>query len=496
VITSHYCDPSSKTLAVRNLARIREFNRAWHQARVFAEKNLFRPSSMSTQLQQEQPQLQGGAKLGEKNWAEISRSLLGRISEALDMSFEKKEEISDRLVVFIIDAYPLFEGLPVPSAIPVIFAGEAPLTLSQIEVIRSYLIAHQTELGKMALLSVLGSPETISRVRTMVRNKIRDPFAFDVIVLGKQNWLDFFTSSESQAAFRKLVLSEFDLRTLSPFVISGPALDNMFFGREHELREITERITTSNYILIGGRRMGKTSILKRLERVHLPAADFCALYHDCSYTSNLRELTEAISRDKSWFTQPPAIDPTSFADIVTALPQEDDIVILFDEADGILAADQNADYKFSTTLRAMANKGYCRFVLSGGRALHTEIANPDSPLYNFGNEILVGRLDFHDVEELIIQPIEQLEIKLEDKNGIVKQIWSLTSGHPNIVQRFCQRLIVRLNNRRDRDLSMGDIEAVATDQDFLRKDFLNVYWERATVLDLDFISLSTSRGLS
>lgn len=84
-------DPSSKTLAVRNLARIREFDRDWHQARAFAEKDLLRPSSMSTQLQREQTQLQNGAKLGEKNWAEISKLLLGRISEALDMSFEKKE---------------------------------------------------------------------------------------------------------------------------------------------------------------------------------------------------------------------------------------------------------------------------------------------------------------------------------------------------------------------------------------------------------------------
>jgi stalled ribosome rescue protein Dom34 len=86
-------------------------------------------------------------------------------------------------------------------------------------------------------------------------------------------------------------------------------------------------------------------------------------------------------------------------------------------------------------------------------------------------------------EELITRPLKQLEINLERDTKIVQRIWNFTSGHPNVVQRLCQRLVVQLNQRGDRYLTLSDVETVVADPDFLRKDFLNVYWERATALE-------------
>ncbi|MGA9349327.1 MAG: ATP-binding protein [Anaerolineae bacterium] len=270
---------------------------------------------------------------------------------------------------------------------------------------------------------------------------------------------------------------------MSPFVITGYAPDDMFFGREHEFREITEHAATASYALIGGRRIGKTSILKRLERVHLPATGFCALYHDCSFTPTQAELVQAVAPDKTWFPEPPANLPASFAGIIQALPNDKPLVILLDEADKLIEPDRRASYPVFDTLRALANAGRCRFVLSGEQALRTELTNPNSPLYNFANEILIGRLDFQSVEELVTRPMKQLEIVLEDEAEMVQCIWDFTSGHPNVIQRLCQRLIVLLNQRGDRRLTLDDVEAVVVDPDFLRKDFLNIYWERATALE-------------
>ena len=66
---------------------------------------------------------------------------------------------------------------------------------------------------------------------------------------------------------------------------------------------------------------------------------------------------------------------------------------------------------------------------------------------------------------------------------MAQHIWDFTSGHPNVVQRLCQRLIVRLNQRGDRRLTLEDVKAVVADPDFLRKDFLSIYWERSTALE-------------
>ena len=66
---------------------------------------------------------------------------------------------------------------------------------------------------------------------------------------------------------------------------------------------------------------------------------------------------------------------------------------------------------------------------------------------------------------------------------MAQHIWDFTSGHPNVVQRLCQQLVIRLNQRQDRRLTLDDVEAVVADFDFLRKDFLNIYWERSTALE-------------
>ena len=40
-----------------------------------------------------------------------------------------------------------------------------------------------------------------------------------------------------------------------------------------------------------------------------------------------------------------------------------------------------------------------------------------------------------------------LKGKLTDEKAIVDMIWEATDGHPNVVQRICDRLIALLNKR-------------------------------------------------
>src|SRR5260370_10848300 len=301
-------------------------------------------------------------------------------------------------------------------------------------------------------------------------------------VVNHGDLLEVVSGKEPEKVLRHSVLTQMSLEAISPYTVTGTTPIKFFFGREHELREITDHASTASYVLIGGRRIGKTYILKRL--LHdLPKVGFHTLYHDCAYTATHSELIQAVTTNKMWFPNTVSGTPTSFAEIVQTLVDDKPLIILLDEADKLIAPDRESGYPIFNTLRAMANAGHCQFVLSGEQTLRTELTNPNSPLYNFANEILIGRLDFRAVEKLITMPMKQLEIELLEEAEMVKQIWEFTSGHPNIVQRLCQRLIVRLNQRQVRHLTLDDIEFIVTDSDFLRKDFLNVYWERATSLE-------------
>ena len=99
------------------------------------------------------------------------------------------------------------------------------------------------------------------------------------------------------------------------------------------------------------------------------------------------------------------------------------------------------------------------------------------------NEINLGPIDINAVHELVTRPMKQLEIDFFDEKEIVQEIYEFTSGHPNIVQRICDRLIDILNQRGNRILSTEDVDIVINDPTFQRDDFLGTYWERATPLE-------------
>ena len=416
-------------------------------------------------------------------FAQSAKAILESLSKALDFSITNSCVVLERFHAFALDTLDLFYGTKLPRVFPVLFLQRRELVEPDLDNLRHVLTDRLKPTTHIALLILFCDHEDLDQARRLLAQKMRQVYAFDIIPLGREDVRRITLARDPRRILRRLVLSQVDLVTVSPFVITGPASDTMFFGRETELREIREQIATANYAVIGGRRIGKTSILKRLERVCLPAAGFHALYHDCSFTPSQAELVQATAADRAWFPEPPASTPASFAGIIQALHDDKPLVILLDEADKLIVPDQAVGYPFFNTLRAMANAGRCRFVLSGEQVLRAELTNPDSPLYNFANEMLVGRLDFRAIGELVTRPMKQLEIELADEAEMVQRIWDFTSGHPNVVQRLCQHFIVRLNQRGDRRLTLDDVEAVVADPSFLRKDFLNVYWERATALE-------------
>jgi hypothetical protein len=413
-----------------------------------------------------------------------TRAFCIRLSRASALPLMEAEATDEDLFLFAIDARRAFAEITLPfPVLPILFLRKRELAQGDLDRLRRLIENHIGTTCKVALLVLFAGQDGLEDARRLLSKTMRRAYAYDIICPSREDLRDIAVAEQPQAALRHLVLSQIDLTTVSPFIVTGSTPDNMFFGREKELREIAEHTATTSYVLSGGRRIGKTSILKRLERVRLPAADFHALYHDCSFTPTQAELVQAMATDRTWFPEPLANPPTSFAGIIQSLPDDKPLVILLDEADKLIAPDRAAGYPLFNTLRALANAGRCRFVLSGEQALRAELTNPNSPLYNFANEMLIGRLDFRAVEELVTRPMKQLEIELADEAEMVQRIWNFTSGHPNVAQRLCQRLIVLLNQRGDRRLTLDDVEAIVADPDFLRKDFLNIYWERATALE-------------
>jgi len=269
-----------------------------------------------------------------------------------------------------------------------------------------------------------------------------------------------------------------NLITRSPYVTTGPTPDEMFFDREKILQEVVANISKRSYALTGGRRIGKTSMILRLYRTVLPAAGFQTLYHDCSVTPTNETFLSAEIRNLQAKSLSPAL--TTLGDLLKSPPKESQLVLLLDETDALISSEAAAGWPLFSQLRVASQVGKIQFVFSAYQAFQEAMRNPETPLFNFAQELVVGPLDPQAVEELVIRPMRQLGIELVDEAETVRRIYAFTSGHPNIVQRLCHRLIEKLVEYDVRRVAPENVDEIIREPQFRRDDYLGTYWGAAT----------------
>lgn len=272
-----------------------------------------------------------------------------------------------------------------------------------------------------------------------------------------------------------------DLIAHCPYVLSGPTAGDMFFGREKVLQEIATNINKVSYALTGGRRIGKTSILMQLHRNVLPAAGFQTIYHDCMITPTHESFLSAKIHDVQAKSLSPAIK--TIGDLLESQIIKSQVVLLLDEADALISSEADAGWPLFSQLRMASEKSGIRFIFSAYQPFQESLHNPENPLFNSVKQVNVGLLDARAVKDLVIHPMQELGIELVDENEIVQRIYNFTSGHPNIVQRLCYRLIESLVEQSIYSISPADIDQITQNKQFLQNDYLSIYWESATPLE-------------
>ena len=295
--------------------------------------------------------------------------------------------------------------------------------------------------------------------------------------------LSIVSAKQPQDLLLNRLLQEINLLTVSPYKTTGPIFDKMFFGREKEIREITDQIQSTNYAIIGGRRVGKSSFLIRLHVTSLPKRGFRSVYYNCTNTPTYEDFLAAHPRNWQPAPEPQQSLPWTFDELLRLPPEDMPLVLLLDEADKLIPADRAARWPLFNALRASASFSQVHVILSGERTLRSALRDDSSPLFNFVNEKTLGPLDYPAVEKLVTRPMQQMGITLIDEDAIVERIWDFTSGHPNVVQRLCHKLIIRLNEKRSRLIRLDDVEGVINDPEFQEVDFLKTYLAQSTPLE-------------
>jgi hypothetical protein len=244
--------------------------------------------------------------------------------------------------------------------------------------------------------------------------------------------------------------------------------EEMFYGRASQKEKLKNIIGDYSCLIYGGRQLGKTVLLREVERVfHDPDKNNFAVYIDLrdngiglwnridkitkvlfdnlksipnlfpeklKYNTGLRFLLDRI---KEWFDQ----------------NEKARIILFLDESDKFLDEESKTNWPHILPLKGLMENTGKRFkiVLAGLHDVRRTIKIPNNPLAHFGSPLCVGSMlegeEAIEAQKLVRIPLETLGFKFESED-LVLMILSHCNWYPSLIQIFCSTLLYILNNKR------------------------------------------------
>src|SRR5439155_7941019 len=92
--------------------------------------------------------------------------------------------------------------------------------------------------------------------------------------------------------------------------------------------------------------------------------------------------------------------------------------LLLDDVDALIEQDAKTGFHLGREMRALQNKGNCKFYLAGHKSLREAIEVVGGPFRNFAEVITLKGLDMEASKQLIQDPIEALGFTVGNHQAI------------------------------------------------------------------------------
>ena len=341
------------------------------------------------------------------------------------------------------------------------------------------------------LVSVLIIPSIAKIIDIAALRKQQRIMAVNIVVLDIESLYLMATSSLStRDTLAKIILDQSDLTKVSPFVVNSVTPERMFFGREEEHATMLATLSTNSIALLGGRRIGKTSLMRYVES-RLVESGFLAYFGDCQVVKSWADF--GVMAARQWSVDVPnEFKPHHLFDIVKQLKGDSSqrVVLLLDEIDQLLSWDQqHTDNEvtegFFKACRAISQESLAEFVFSGERTISQKMWDPHSPHWNFSKILFLQQLSRSASDRLLIEPLRALQIIINNESFLLNEAWERTNGHPRLLQYIGDKLIRSVNARVDRQstaISLEDIIHITESYEYA-ENYLATYWGQATPLE-------------
>jgi len=290
----------------------------------------------------------------------------------------------------------------------------------------------------------------------------------------------------------------------------------MFFGRRPILDRIVAQLSkqhpASVILLEGNRRMGKTSILKRLvgdkllpeweivqcnfqkgtgfrqgktdaERRALPTSEvfrvMTRMIGEQIYSSGIETWLPGIparprrepfkiefkrAYDAAFAAENPNETFEMYIEAALAAMHPRKLLLALDEFDkiheGIKAGVTSPIVPENLRYLVNSHPGFS-IMMMGSRRLKRLREDYWSALFGLGEQIYVGPLSVAEARELVTEPVAgKLTYVPEAQDRLI----TLCACRPNLIQKFCDRLFHRAKEKGSRVISLGEVETVAREE--------------------------------
>ncbi len=379
--------------------------------------------------------------------------------------------------------------------------GRSPATHVQVEVLpgRGYGVVQGR--ATLELLPTRWTEWVQVSVRPIVRDQFRAEFEIrydDQEGVGKvQHFAD---------RVRLVAVPEEFVEIANPYATGRPLAPGspVFFGRDDLFDFIGEnlgRLGQENIlVLVGQRRMGKTSLLRqlpaRLGEEYLPVfLDGQALGFEGGVAGLLYdialEIVEALAY-QGVDVEPLTLDdlaerPTHAFDkqflprVVQALDSRV-LLLLFDEFEELEMRVRNGELSpnvFSYLRHLMQHSRNLAFLFAGTYRLEDLTADYWSILFNIALYRQVGMLDDRSARQLIVEPVQGCGLVYDDL--AVDKMLRVTGGHPYFLQLLCYALVNLHNRERRNYLTIEDVNRTLAEIVGLGEAHLTFLWGESSL---------------
>jgi WD40 repeat protein len=261
------------------------------------------------------------------------------------------------------------------------------------------------------------------------------------IVPNHSELTEWLLSPNPVQIFGWILAAQIKITQISPYQTrTGVNRDAVFFGRTQILDHILNR-TPANYLVIGGRQLGKSSLLKHIHRHY-----HNDLVVQCHYLPLQGDNLQGQLATE--FGLPSNSDLDSVLTQLAKIAPGQRRLLLIDEADLFIRAEIERDYPILRRFRAVSEKGYCHFILAGFWELHqASVLDYQSPLKNFGEPINIAELEIDACRDLATKPMKTMNLQYSSE-ALINDLLTKTGQRANLIATLCNEMLKELSSHQ------------------------------------------------